>query len=105
MTGLCENGPAMRMTPLLLALSLGPTARGGVVPAEARQMPVVVREGWAGRQSSVRAFERAASGGWKPAWGVVPVSLGRTGLAWGLGLHGKGRPAGAEGGALKHEGD
>ncbi|HET7293498.1 MAG TPA: L,D-transpeptidase family protein [Vicinamibacteria bacterium] len=68
-------------------------------------MLVVVTDGWDATQGTARAFERSAAGGWEPALGAVPVSLGRSGLAWGLGLHGEGRPAGTDGGAVKREGD
>jgi D-alanyl-D-alanine dipeptidase len=93
------------ITPLLLALRLAPAEPAHVVPAETRQILVVVTEGWDETQGIARAFQQAASGGWEPAMASVPVSLGRTGLAWGLGLHGEGRPGGAAGGAVKREGD
>lgn len=104
--------------PLLLLLTgLGACAGRQPSAAEFRPAPgqllLVLSEDWNATSGELRAFERDGAG-WKPAAGPlggpvagpVPVSLGRTGLAWGAGLHGP-APAGAAsvGEGAKREGD
>lgn len=56
----------------------------------ASQMVLVVAEDWNTTQARLRRFERSGpKGTWRPVGDDVPVSLGRTGLAWGRGLHGE----------------
>jgi D-alanyl-D-alanine dipeptidase len=57
------------------------------VPAESRQMLLSVSRDWSATETRVRAFERAPGGPWKPADEPFTASLGRTGMAWGRGLH------------------
>lgn len=74
-------------------------AAAGVRP-ESRQLIVVTSAGWDATQGTLRAFERGGGGAWRPVGGPQAVSLGRSGSAWGTGLH----PAQAEG-PQKVEGD
>lgn len=67
--------------------------------ADARQLVLVVSDDWNSDRATLQAFERNASGPWKPRGQRVPVTLGRAGSAWGLGLHG------AHDGPQKREGD
>jgi D-alanyl-D-alanine dipeptidase len=53
----------------------------------------------------MRLWQRASTGAsWQPAGEAWPAVVGRTGLAWGRGVHGDGPPAGRDG-PRKHEGD
>jgi len=70
--------------------------------AGAGQMVVVTTPGWDAPRGELRAYERDASGAWRMAIAPLPVVIGRTGAAWGTGLHDV--PAG-DGGPVKHEGD
>jgi len=65
----------------------------------ARQLIVVTSEGWDSTQGQLQAYVRDGKG-WHPHGQPFPVALGRTGSAWGLGLH----PAQADG-PQKQEGD
>jgi L,D-peptidoglycan transpeptidase YkuD (ErfK/YbiS/YcfS/YnhG family) len=68
----------------------------------ARQMVVVTTGGWDDVHGQLRTFERGDDGAWREAGGARPVVIGRTGAAWGIGLHDI--PAG-DAGPLKREGD
>jgi D-alanyl-D-alanine dipeptidase len=90
---------------LLLALSARNAAESPV-PREARQLLVVVTPGWDDTQGTAFVFNREPRQGWRPARAAgMPVSIGRTGLAWGRGLHGDRAPAGAAQKPVKREGD
>lgn len=65
----------------------------------ARQLIVVTSEGWDSTQGQLQAYVRDGKG-WHAHGQAFPVALGRTGSAWGLGLH----PAQADG-PQKQEGD
>ena len=59
-----------------------------VVPAETRQLVLSVIPAWDSTAGQVRLFERDAVGGeWRPVGTAFDVSLGRSGLGWGRGLH------------------
>ncbi len=66
---------------------------------EARQLVVVTSADWDASHGRLQAFIRDA-GGWQPYGEAFDVALGRSGSAWGLGLH----PA-QEHGPQKREGD
>jgi L,D-peptidoglycan transpeptidase YkuD (ErfK/YbiS/YcfS/YnhG family) len=70
--------------------------------AQSRQMVVVTTPGWDATSGELRRFERDTGGAWREAGTAVPVGIGRTGAAWGTGLHEV--PAG-DSGPVKHEGD
>ncbi|HGM7313047.1 TPA: L,D-transpeptidase family protein [Stenotrophomonas maltophilia] len=65
----------------------------------ARQLIVVTSDGWDSTQGQLQAYVRDGKG-WHTHGQAFPVALGRTGSAWGLGLH----PAQADG-PQKQEGD
>ena len=70
--------------------------------AASRQLLLVVADDWASTTALLRRFERTLPGSeWTPVGEAFKVSLGQSGLAWGIGLH---REVSAEGPA-KHEGD
>jgi L,D-peptidoglycan transpeptidase YkuD (ErfK/YbiS/YcfS/YnhG family) len=66
---------------------------------QARQLVLVVTPDWNANHGSLRTYERDG-GGWRVAQPARPITIGRTGSAWGLGLHDEGRP-----GPQKREGD
>lgn len=105
--------PFRRALPGLLAglLTLALAACAGGAPqrpaqarawAEAEQMIVVTAAGWDVDHGLLRRFERAPGAGarWTQVGEAAPVMLGRTGSAWGLGLHPQ-----AASGPTKREGD
>ncbi|MBI5914880.1 MAG: L,D-transpeptidase family protein [Bacteroidetes bacterium] len=65
---------------------------------QARQLVVVLSAHDSDTQAQLRRFEKKGKK-WQPVGRQVPVTLGRTGLAWGSGLH-KAQP-----GRQKREGD
>lgn len=70
--------------------------------AGASQLVLVVAEDWNTTQARLRRFERSGPNApWRPVGEDVPVTLGRTGLAWGRGLHGEQLSAAP----VKQEGD
>lgn len=70
------------------------------VPRSSRQLVLVHSTAWAARTALLERYERSAHGEWKLAGEPNPVNLGRSGLAWGRGLHGA-HPSGP----VKREGD
>lgn len=53
-----------------------------------RQAIVVVAQSWDTTQAQLRRYERdTATAPWREVGSAVPVVLGRSGLAWGTGLH------------------
>jgi L,D-peptidoglycan transpeptidase YkuD (ErfK/YbiS/YcfS/YnhG family) len=68
--------------------------------ADSTQLVLVTPDSFEATQGQLRSFQRDASGQWRLVLGPWPVNLGRTGSAWGLGLH-QNPPAVA----LKREGD
>lgn len=70
--------------------------------ATARQLVQVVAPDWASRHGRLQRFARPDNAGrWQVVASPVPVSLGRAGLAWGIGRHG----AGLSDAPVKREGD
>lgn len=66
---------------------------------DARQLVLVVTDGWDATTGTLQRFE-LRDGRWQAASMPSPISVGRNGAAWGLGLH----PA-QSGGPQKQEGD
>lgn len=90
----------------LLALSLAAVvvpamASTDGIPAleQAHELVVVTSPGWDADHGTLRTFRRD-HGHWVPAAAAFPVTLGRAGSAWGIGLH----PAQHDG-PQKREGD
>ncbi len=79
------------------------------VPAASRQLVAIVTPAWSDDLGLIARYERGSeTEAWKLVSKPEPVVLGQTGLAWGIGLHGAGAPAAADGapeGPLKVEGD
>jgi L,D-peptidoglycan transpeptidase YkuD (ErfK/YbiS/YcfS/YnhG family) len=53
---------------------------------DARQLVLVTTADWDADHGIMRTFVRSKRG-WQPAAAAVPVTIGRSGSAWGLGLH------------------
>jgi L,D-peptidoglycan transpeptidase YkuD (ErfK/YbiS/YcfS/YnhG family) len=59
-----------------------------ILPALSRQLLLVIAPRWESCAACLQRFERESPGGaWRRAGPVVTVSLGKSGLAWGHGLH------------------
>jgi L,D-peptidoglycan transpeptidase YkuD (ErfK/YbiS/YcfS/YnhG family) len=54
--------------------------------ANAQQLVLVTTPDWEATRGTLRAFSRNGEA-WEPVSGSVPVVIGRTGAAWGVGLH------------------
>jgi L,D-peptidoglycan transpeptidase YkuD (ErfK/YbiS/YcfS/YnhG family) len=67
--------------------------------SDSRQIVLVVTPNWDASQGTLRTYERTVQG-WQSRQLPVPVTIGRAGSAWGLGLH-PDNPAGP----TKKEGD
>lgn len=83
------------------ALSAATVPGPSPVPADTRQLVLAVSADWDATTARIVRFERAGAGApWRAVDPPVLGSLGRTGLAWGAGLHPKGLA-----GPKKREGD
>ena len=67
--------------------------------ANARQLVLVTTADWDAPTGMLRYFERAGDG-WRQVGDAAPITVGRTGTAWGIGLH-----AARSDGPVKREGD
>lgn len=98
-------GTALRMLVITCcAMASSSCAHRAPTPAalpwnEARQVVVVVTPDWNANHGVLRTFERS-SDGWSEVDDPQPVTVGRNGSAWGLGLHPE-----AHSGPAKREGD
>jgi len=97
--------PIRRAASLLLALALPACAHDATAAneavrwANAGQLVLVTSADWDATEGELRRFERDGED-WKQVGETTPITLGRTGSAWGIGLndtHGEG--------PVKHEGD
>jgi L,D-peptidoglycan transpeptidase YkuD (ErfK/YbiS/YcfS/YnhG family) len=68
---------------------------------DARQMIVVTTADWKADHGTLRTFAREGDG-WREVRAAVPVTIGRNGAGWGLGLN---APQTDAGGPVKREGD
>jgi D-alanyl-D-alanine dipeptidase len=73
------------------------------IPDNARQLLTVVVKDWDATDATLTLYGRDGGGAWQPARPPWPATIGKTGLAWGRGLHGDGSPD--RPGPIKHEGD
>ncbi len=85
--------------PFLKAFLVAQPVSGGGPLADCRQVVLVVSPDDTGIRARLACYSRKAGGNWTEAGIRTPVVLGRTGLAWGVGMH----PA--EAGTRKAEGD
>ena len=68
---------------LILTATAGANAQ---IPKSSQQLLVTVTDNWDATTGDMYAFDRTEKG-WSTVLQSIPVNLGRTGLAWGLGLH------------------
>lgn len=73
------------------------------VPSGTRQLLTVITPAWDATSAELRLWTRDGTG-WKPTRAAWQGVVGRTGAAWGVGLHGRGAPVGRSG-PIKREGD
>jgi D-alanyl-D-alanine dipeptidase len=78
----------------------GPLEPAAPIDATAHQLIVVRAANWNSTAGLLQRYERQSAGEWREVGSVVPVNLGRHGLAWGRGL----QPS-DEVGPTKREGD
>lgn len=58
------------------------------LPLASHQLLVVIASGWQSSAGRLQCFERGGGGDpWRPVGAEIAVSLGKSGLAWGRGLH------------------
>lgn len=79
--------------------SLNPGSHEASHWRQARQLVLVTTADWNADRGVLRRYERATHG-WKQIGDAQPVLVGRSGSAWGLGLHDARHP-----GPVKREGD
>ena len=74
--------------------------------ADARQLLVVTTPGWDSTSGELRRYVRdGAQAPWRRQGAVVPIVVGRTGLAWGVGFDALAQTGALSAGPRKHEGD
>ena len=74
-----------------------------VIPQAARELVTAVVDDWDATRAMLRRYRRDGTG-WQLVGDPWPGVVGKSGSAWGIGLHGAGAPAG-RGGPIKREGD
>src|SRR5690606_38173155 len=91
---------ALLLTTMLAACAHAPAATTAAAAwSDSRQMVLVTTVDWNATTGELRRFERDGAH-WREVGEAAPISVGRTGTAWGIGLH----PARADG-PVKREGD
>lgn len=96
-------GPAATTTTPGGSAGSATTAAAVVIPGDAKQLITAIVEGWDETRATLRRFRRGAAG-WEPEGAPWPGVIGKSGAAWGVGLHGTSAPAGRAG-PVKREGD
>lgn len=93
------------MKKIILMLLMGAAAARATADelplADHGQLVLVVTADWHATAGRLQRFERVDNKKWVAVGVAVPVVVGRTGLAWGRGLH----PAHPDGEPVKREGD
>ena len=91
---------ALFLTTLLAACAHAPPTSTTAQPwADAGQLVLVTTADWDATTGELRRFERDGTG-WREVGDAAPISVGRTGTAWGIGLN-----AARSDGPVKREGD
>jgi hypothetical protein len=96
-----NHAPATLAAALAVALGgAGPAAGAPTIPAETRQLMLVLTEGWDAPSGTLSRWEREPGKPWRQIGEPIVVVVGSAGLGWGRGLH----AAGGDG-PVKREGD
>ncbi len=98
---LSRSIPGLLLAALLAGCAPSTAVRNDEAAAwrDARQLVLVVTDDWDADHGRLRAYERE-SDAWRPVADAVPVTIGRAGAAWGVGLQ-----APRTDGPVKREGD
>ena len=88
---------------LLLGLFACAHAHAEVIPASAPQLVTAVIDDWSATHATLTLWKRDGAR-WVRDGESWPAVIGKSGAAWGMGLHGTGAPDG-EKGPVKREGD
>jgi zinc D-Ala-D-Ala dipeptidase len=86
-----RNNSRLTLIVLLAGVACQPQTRISPRPLvdRAEQLVVVTTPGWTSTTGSLRRFERSSPDAeWQPVADPVPVVVGRTGIAWGVGFDG-----------------
>ena len=78
--------------------------QGQPIAKAVTQLVVVTSSGFEAWRAQLQRYERAVGGSWQVVGEPIDVVLGRSGYAWGNGVHGSGAPEGRSG-PVKREGD
>ena len=70
-----------------IADTRAPSKTESPLPPESQQLIVTVTDGWQGTDAALHRFERDKEGKWQTVGTPFDTTIGRTGLAWGRGLH------------------
>jgi D-alanyl-D-alanine dipeptidase len=82
-----------------------PAAAATVIPADAKELITAVVDDWDATRATLRRWRRAGAGAaWTADGAPWPGVIGKSGAAWGAGLHGESAPSGRTG-PVKREGD
>ncbi|MBN7821259.1 L,D-transpeptidase family protein [Bowmanella yangjiangensis] len=75
-----------KLIPLAALLACNVALANWQVPSDVEQLVVVTTKDWQAIQGQMQVYERQ-DGQWQAADIKTPVTIGRTGMAWGIGLH------------------
>ena len=78
-------------------------AEDGAIPPSTTQLVTAIVADWTATAAELQLWQRDGAA-WTPVGAPWPAVIGRTGAAWGAGLHGDAAPAGRAG-PVKREGD
>lgn len=99
---LAAKAPSATGARVLIALAVLCVGTRGIAAdqawSDARQLVLVTTSDWSANQGTLRTF-RMTDQGWRAAAPAVPVTIGRKGAGWGVGLHA------TQPGPAKREGD
>jgi len=74
-----------------------------LIPPTTKQLVTAITESWTSTTAQLQRWQRTDKGAWTAVGAPWPAVIGKTGSAWGAGIHGAGAP-GREG-PVKKEGD
>ena len=95
---------ALLVVALIACRSAPSAAVDGAIPRDAKELVVAIADDWTSTTVALARYHRARDGRWTQLGRDWPGVVGKAGLAWGVGLHGTGAPAGRTG-PTKREGD